>query len=62
MNIDGPSRNGGLCRIEGKYILLLNSKATIKGKIQVMVKALKQFDLGEMYVNPVIRELFDGYE
>ena len=52
---------GGLCRLEGKYLLILNSKATPEEKNQVMIKALKQFDLGVLYVKPFIRELIEGY-
>ena len=62
INIEESSSSGGLCRVEGKHVILLNSKATVKEKIQVMIKALQQFDLGDMYVKPVIRELLDGYK
>lgn len=62
INIEESSTTGGLCRIEGKYVLILHSKATVKEKIQVMVKALNQFDLSDMYLKPVIRELLDGAE
>jgi hypothetical protein len=60
INIEESSSTGGLCRVEGKYILILNSKATVKEKIQVMITALKQFDLTDMYIKPVIRELLEG--
>jgi len=62
INIEESSSPGGLCRVEGQYVIILNSKATIKEKIQVMIKALQQFDLGDMYIKPVIRELLDGYK
>jgi hypothetical protein len=52
--------SGGLCRIEKEYVLILNSKATVKEKIQVMIEALNQFDLSDIYVKPVIRELLEG--
>ena len=60
INIEESSSTGGLCRVEGKYILILNSKATMKEKIQVMIEALNQFDLSDIYVKPVIRELLEG--
>jgi hypothetical protein len=60
INIEESSSTGGLCRVEGKYVIILNSKATVKEKIQVMIKALQQFDLGDIYVKPVIRELLEG--
>ncbi len=62
INIEESSSSGGLCRVEGKYVVILNSKATVKEKIQVMIQALKQFDLTDMYIKPVIRELLEGYK
>ena len=60
INIEESSSTGGLCRVEGKYILILNSKATVREKIQVMIEALNQFDLSDIYIKPVIRELLEG--
>ena len=62
INIEESSSTGGLCRIEGKHVLILNSKATVKEKNQVMIKALQQFDLSDIYIKPIIRELLEGYE
>jgi len=62
INIEESSSPGGLCRVEGKYVVILNSKATVKEKIQVMIEALQQFDLTDIYVKPVIRELLEGYK
>ena len=62
INIEESSSTGGLCRIEGKYVLILNSKATVKEKIQVMINALQQFDVSEIYIKPAIRELLEGYK
>jgi hypothetical protein len=60
INLDETFSIGGLCRVEGKYILILNSKATLKEKVEVTVKALRQFDLSDIFVKPVIRELLEG--
>jgi len=62
INIEESSSSGGLCRVEGKHVIILNSKASMKEKIQVMITALKQFDLIDMYIKPVIRELLDGHK
>jgi hypothetical protein len=62
INIEESSSSGGLCRVEGKHVVILNSKATVKEKIQVMIAALHQFDLAQMYIKPVIRELLEGYK
>ncbi len=62
INIEESSSTGGLCRIEGKYVLILNSKASVKEKNQVMINALQQFDLSGIYIKPVIRELLEEHE
>jgi N-dimethylarginine dimethylaminohydrolase len=57
--LTGP---GGLCRIEGKHILIIHSKATVREKIQIMTEALGRFDLGDIYVKPALRELLEEYK
>jgi hypothetical protein len=59
---DELTGKGGLCRIEGNHILIIHSKATVKEKMQVMIEALRRFDLGDIYVKPALREMLDGYE
>jgi len=61
INIEESSSNGGLCRVDGKYFLILNSKAAVEEKNRVMIKALTQFDLGAIFIKPFIRELLEGY-
>jgi hypothetical protein len=60
--VDELTGTGGLCRIEGKYVLMIRSKASVKEKIRVMTLALKRFDLADIYVRPAIRELLEGLE
>ena len=62
INMEESFSSGGLCRIEGQYVIILNSKTSMKEKIQVMITALQQFDLSDMYIKPVIRELLDVYK
>jgi hypothetical protein len=52
-------RMGGLCRVQGKPILFMHSRLTVKEKIGVITKTLKGFEIGDVYVKPVIRELLD---
>jgi hypothetical protein len=51
---------GGLCRLKGQEIILVDTRAGAKDKIRTLVKALKHFDLDDVYVRPAIRELLDG--
>jgi len=48
---------GGLCLLKGEYVLIINSKATIRDKIWTLGIALKQFDHDQIYIRPVLREL-----
>lgn len=61
INLEESFTTGGLCRIEGKLVLILNSKATVNEKIQVLIKVLQHFDLDDIYVKPVLRELLEGH-
>jgi hypothetical protein len=55
---DSPG-SGGLCRIQGQYVLIVHSRATFREKIRIITKALRQFDFSEIYVRPVLRELLE---
>jgi hypothetical protein len=50
---------GGLCLFKGEYVLIINPKASIKDKIRTLAVALKHFDLDQIYIRPVIREILD---
>jgi hypothetical protein len=50
---------GGLCLLRGEYVLIINSKATTMDRIKTLATALKHFDLDEIYLRPVLRELLD---
>lgn len=50
---------GGLCLLRGKYVLIINSKATAKEKIKTLAMAIKHFDLDQIYIRPILRELLD---
>jgi hypothetical protein len=50
---------GGLCLLKGEYILIINSKATAKDRIRTLAEALRHFDLDQIYIRPVLRELLD---
>ena len=52
-------RTGGLCRVKGKYMLIIHSRLTHKEKIGVIIKALKGFEIADVYVVPAVRELLD---
>ncbi len=50
---------GGFCLFKGEYVLIINPKASGKDKIWNLAVALKHFDLDQIYIQPVIREILD---
>ena len=50
---------GGLCRLNGEYVIIINSDVTAKEKIKALAEAVKHFDLDSVYILPAIRELLD---
>jgi hypothetical protein len=57
-DLTGP---GGLCRIEGEYVLIIDAKATVREKVQILIEAIRRFDLQDIYVRPALRELLEKY-
>jgi N-dimethylarginine dimethylaminohydrolase len=53
---EGLFFTGGLCRLKGKDILIVNSEASMGDKIQALAKALRHFDLSRVYMRPALRE------
>ena len=50
---------GGLCRLRGEYVLIVNSNATVEVRTETLGRALKHFDLDQIYIRPVLREFLD---
>ncbi len=58
---EGSFFPGGLCRIKGEYVLILNSAATVEDKIHTLAKAVNRFDLSRVYLRPGLREFLDNF-
>ena len=58
---EGPYFPGGLCRVKGEYVLIINAKATTSDKIETIAKAVKRFDLSQVYLRPGLREFLERF-
>jgi len=56
---DDVTISGGLYRLKGKNVIVLDSRAKAKDRIRTLVQALKPFDLTDVYVRPALRELLE---
>jgi hypothetical protein len=50
---------GGMCRIRGKPVIIVNSKTSMEDQIRIVVKALRRLDLSRIYLRPGIRDLLE---
>ena len=53
------NRPGGFCLLEGKPIIIINPEANSKEKIRILSEAVKHFDLDQIYIRPILREILD---
>lgn len=49
------TRRGGLCRLRGAPLVVLDAHATTLDKVGVLCEALARFDVEVMYVSPHLR-------
>ena len=59
LKIDGALHTGGYCRVRGQDFVIIHKKASPREKVQVLVQALKRFDLSHLYVLPTVRKLME---
>ncbi len=62
LNAEESTGAGGLCRLKGKYVLIIHSQTTAKEKVRIITESLKQFPISDLYVKPIIRKLLEGHQ
>ncbi len=56
---DDVTISGGLYRLKGKNVVVIDARTTTKDRIRILVQALKPFDLTDVYIRPALRELLE---
>ena len=59
LEVDDPFSSGGLCRIRDKQVIIINQRAATADKVRTLVKALRCFDLTQIYLKPALRDLLE---
>lgn len=59
MEGDASDSSGGLCRLKGEPVVILNARASKDGQIRALASALRRFDLSGLYVRPALRDLLE---
>lgn len=52
---------GGLCRLKGKYLLIVNTRSGINERIDAIASAVNRFDLSRTYLKPELREFLEHH-
>jgi len=58
---EGTFFPGGLCKLKGEDILIINSKAGIEDRIETLARVIVSFDLSRVYMRPALREFLSRY-
>jgi len=54
------NRPGGVCLLRGQRLIIINPNASMREKIRILSEAVKLFDLDQIYIRPVLRQLLDS--
>lgn len=52
---------GGLCRLKGEWIVLIDARAPLVDRIAALAAALAEVDLDDVYMPPVARATIGAY-
>lgn len=50
---------GGLCTVDGEKLFIIDKKSTKEYKLLILARAVKEFDLSDIYLSPKLREFLD---
>jgi hypothetical protein len=53
---EGAVTQGGLCKVKGQWLFLVNSKAPNRDKIEALALAVNRFDLSQIFMKPGLRD------
>jgi len=50
---------GGLCRIHGDPVIIINRKASLNDRLNVLASAIRRFELDGVFLRPGLREFLE---
>ncbi|MGE4266569.1 MAG: hypothetical protein AB7F25_03970 [Deferribacterales bacterium] len=59
LRYESTRAKGGLCQVDGKFQFILDRKASKDFRLLILARAIKTFDLSNMYISPKLREYLD---
>jgi hypothetical protein len=58
---DARRPRGGLCKVQGRRIILVDANAALPDRIATVAAALAQVDLEEIFLPPIVRATIGAY-
>ena len=49
--------SGGLCKVKGKSLIVINQNLPIKEKVKLLASELSKFDTESLFILPKVREV-----
>lgn len=62
LDVEESSGTGGFCRVKGKPVVIIHSRASAEEKIRLLAETLRQFPTGHLYVKPAVRRILEGMD
>lgn len=59
LGADEYPAGGGLCKVKGIYKVFLDRSEPIERRIQILARALSDFNRDDVYVLPFVREILE---
>ncbi|MBN1103027.1 MAG: hypothetical protein JXL84_06405 [Deltaproteobacteria bacterium] len=56
---EGSFSTGGLCKVHGKHLIIINTRAGTGDRIKALAGAVTRFDLSQVYLRPGLREFLE---
>jgi hypothetical protein len=48
---------GGLCKLRGRHVVIIDRRTPLAERIDLLARALRQFDLSSVFMRPYIRSI-----
>ena len=56
---EGTFFPGGICKLKGENVLIINSNAGMEDRINAIARAIASFDLSDVHMRPALREFLE---
>lgn len=60
VRFEKTNAKGGLCKVNDKYMIIIDRKASDEYKANVIASSLKKFNLDNLHLKPNIRDFIDN--